>query len=127
MEDWLWSPVPRRLRVRGTVVVGNTRLPLRVFLIVAGFGAGAALLVVLGLPLARVAMLAPVCALILLLLEGSIAGRSSGELGRIGIAHLSRPRRLRLQPVALVLPPEQAPAHGRAIRWAPKEPPDANR
>jgi len=127
MEEWLWSPVPRRLRVRGTVVVGHTRLPLRVFLIGAGFGAVAALLVVLGAPIARVALSAPVCGITLLMVEGSWAGRSTRAVIEIGLAHLFRPRRLRLQPVALVLPADQAQSSGRAIRWASKEQADAVR
>ncbi len=127
MDDWLWSPVPRRLRVRGTVVVGSSRLPLRVFLIGAGFGVSAALLVVIGVPIARVALLAPICGVILLLVEGSWAGRSTRELVEIGVAHVARSRRLRLQPVALVLPAEQVRAQGRAIRWAAEEQGDADR
>lgn len=122
MEDWLWSPVPRRLRVRGTVVVGHTRLPLRVFLIATGFAITAALLVVLGAPIKRAALLAPLCGLTILLVEGSWTGRSTRRIVEIGVSHVLRSRHLRLQPTTLMLPAEQL--HDtplRNIRWATME------
>lgn len=118
MDEYFGAAVPRRLRVRSSVVVGQTRMPLRAFLIVVGFAVLLTLSLMAGTAL-RTAVLALLPLLIgtLVIVEGTWGGRSSRGLLRIGVRHILRPKHLRLQRPLVVVPLAVESETARTVRW----------
>lgn len=118
----LCAPVPRHLRVRASVTIGNTRVSARAFLLAVGLLVGGALAVLMGAALTpTVQCLGVLLVGGLLLLEGRVWGRSIPAVGRIMLRHLRRPRHMRRVPILRTLPtddPKITPA--RRPRWQRK-------
>jgi hypothetical protein len=115
----LSAPVPRNLRVRSSIQVASARVPARAFLIAAGLIFGGGVLIVAGADVVRTAKVTSALIIIgLLIFEFRCWGRSMSEVVRILIRHTRRPRRLRLEPRIIVLPPETSTASApRRPRW----------
>jgi hypothetical protein len=119
----LWAPVPPRLRVRGSVVVFQQRISLRLFvggglsLIVAG------LLWVAGVALATVVtLLALSGGFQLLVFEVSWSGRSALAWAALSVATLLAPRVLALQPERVTLTADAGPVTPLPVQWAGRSP-----
>ena len=115
----LSASIPRNLRVRSSIQVASARVPARAFLIAAGLIFGGGVLIVAGADVVRTAKVTSALIIIgLLIFEFRCWGRSMSEVVRILIRHTRRPRRLRLEPRIVVLPPETSAAHAlRRPRW----------
>ncbi len=122
MDDMLYAAVPRKLRVRTSILFGNVRMPLRLFLVLLATGVVGVLLLLAGMGMLWVVSL-------VVLFNGSIAlilevrwgshwvSRSTWSVVRIWWRHLRRPTYLRLQPVPVVLAAEPARQMVRPVRW----------
>lgn len=115
----LSASVPRNLRVRSSIQVASARVPARAFLIAAGLIFGGGVLIVAGADVVRTTQATGVLIIIgLLIFEFRYWGRSMGGVVHILIRHARRPRRLRLEPRMVVLPPEASAAPAlRRPRW----------
>lgn len=113
---------PARLRVRGSVVLLQQRISLRLFV-----GGGiclmlGALLWVAGLALQAVLLLEAACGLALVLMfEVSWAGRPATRWLRLLLRRLVEPRVLRLGQELVALAPEPDGA-ARPVRWDVRRP-----
>jgi len=118
MDEYFHAAVPRRLRVRSSVVVGQSRMPLRVFLMLVGFVFVAGVLTTFGMPFTTVVtVLGPVLLALLVVVEGTIGGRTCRELAQIMLRHQLRPKRMRLvRPMETVLLGTQRSVT-RPVRW----------
>jgi len=104
----LSTPVPRNLRVRSSIQIASTRIPARAFVIAAGLIFIGGLLVVAGADLVKTSQLTGVAVAIgLAVFELRCWGRSIREVTRILLRHARRTHRLRLDPVILILQPEE--------------------
>lgn len=120
MSEGHQAPVPRRLRVRSSIQVAGYRVPARAFLTVMGGGFTGMVAVILGADFERAVWATGSLVLGgLLIVEGRLWGRSSREVAAIVFCHARRPRRMRLGPQTIVLPPETAGTTGlpRRPRW----------
>jgi hypothetical protein len=121
MLDGLHAPVPRRLRVRGTIQIATYRVPARGFLAVASAGFAGMVAVILGADVERSVWAAGLLALAgLLVVEARLWGRPSHEAVVILARALSRSRRLRLGTQTIELPAETVSlvtAQARRPRW----------
>ncbi len=115
----LSAHVPRNLRVRSSIQLSSTRVPARAFLIVAGLIFCGGLMIVAGAELMRTIQLTGALIIIgLVMFELRWWGRSTREVGRIVVRHYWRQRRLRLEPIMLMLPAEIQPMIvARRPRW----------
>lgn len=119
MSDGLSATFPTRLRVRGSVVVFQQRISLRLFI---GGGLsliGAALLWLAGLPWQTAAtLLALAVAVLFLAFEMSWAGRSAPHWVALAVQARGAPRVLVLLPERVTLTPAGATATPLRVRWA---------
>jgi hypothetical protein len=115
----LIASIPRNLRVRSSIQLSSTRVPARAFLIVAGLIFLGGMLVVGGAELMRtVKLIGALIVLALIVFEMRWWGRSTHEVAQMLRRHVMRPRRLRLSPVTIVLPPESSVTLAvRRARW----------
>ena len=113
------APIPRNLRVRSSIQVASVRIPARAFVIVAGLIFIGGLMVVAGADILKSVRLTGVMIVIgLVVFELRCWGRSTVEVTRMLLRHMRRTRRLRLEPVILILPPEtNAAPLPRRPRW----------
>lgn len=118
-DEYLAVRAPRRLRVRASLQMANTRLPARSFVLVMGCVLVGGIAVARGADLIAVAQwLSLVAGVGIVLLEGSWWGYSTWAFVRLVAAHLSRPGQLELERPEITLPPETAThALPRRPRW----------
>lgn len=122
MPSMLSAPVPRNLRVRPTLqIAAGTRLPAHGFLLVVGCVSLGGMAVMFGANLERTAWVVGALMIAgLFVVEGRLWGRDVRAAGSILARHARRPRRLRLAPLSVELPPEAASAPAmpsRRPRW----------
>ena len=115
----LRAPVPRNLRVRSSVQIAGARVSARAFLLCASLIVTGGLAIVAGATLGRAVTLTSVAIVLgLVTFELRCWGRSTPEVVRLVLRHYRRPRRLRLEPVVVVLPAETTAATTtRRPRW----------
>jgi hypothetical protein len=121
MLDGLYAPVPRCLRVRGTIQVASYRVPARGFLAVASAGFAGMVAVILGADVERSVWAAGLLALAgLLAVEARLWGRPAHKAAAILARALGRPSRLRLGTQTIELPADTVSlvtAQARRPRW----------
>lgn len=105
MDTNLRAPVPRRLRVRGSIQVAGTRVPARGFAVAMVAAFLGVVAIVLGCDLERTLYVAGALALgSVAIVEGRLWGRSAREVAAIAARHARRPRRMRLAPQMVFVP-----------------------
>lgn len=122
MPEMLSAPVPRNLRVRPTLqIAAGTRLPAHGFFLVVGCVSLGGMAIMLGANLERTAWAVGALMTVgLVVVEGRVWGRDVRAAGAILVRHASRPRRMRLAPLSVDLPPVAASTSiglSRRPRW----------
>lgn len=119
MNDGLSATFPTRLRVRGSVVLFQQRISLRLFV---GGGLsliGAALLWLAGMPPATAATLLAVAVTgLFLTFEISWGGRSALRWVGLAVQAVMEPRVLVLQPTRVTLTAATVTVRALPVRWA---------
>ena len=121
MDQYLSSPVPRRLRVRASLTIGSQRVPLRIFAVGTTVCVIGILAVIGGADLTATLWWGGAVVLGgLIVIEGRLWGRDSRQVAAIVIRHLRRPRTLRLDTLTIPIPgeaEEQRALPLRGPRW----------
>jgi hypothetical protein len=122
MDTMLYAAVPRKLRVRTSIMFGGWRMPLRMFLALLGTGMGGVLILLAGVdPVAVVSSFVLGNMLFALLVEARWGSRwvsrSTVSVVQIRRRHLGRSKYLRLQPVQMSLVLDTATRVVRPVRW----------
>jgi hypothetical protein len=122
MDEMLSAAVPRKLRVRTSIMFGTVRMPLRMLLVVLATGMLAVLALLAGLPLIYAGTSFVFSNAVFALTVEARWGtrwvnRSTWSVLRIWWRQLRRPPYLRLQPVPLVVELTVPMRVVRPIRW----------
>lgn len=122
MHDPFVAFVPRNLRVRRTLVWWNVRIPVRVFLILAGALATAFMGVMMtGAVIATIQTVAVVTGFVTVVSEVKWEARSVRQVVPMVVRHLTRQKRLRLLPQTMIIQSEPVGQAQRQVRWVPSE------
>lgn len=122
MHDPFVAFVPRNLRVRRTLVWWNVRIPVRVFLLLAGALAIAFIAVIVtGSVIATIQTVAVATGIVTVVLEVKWSSRSVMQTVPIVLRHLTRQKRLRLLPQMMSIQAEVVEQPQRQVRWVAPE------
>jgi hypothetical protein len=118
MHEMLNAAVPRNLRVRGSLQIAGSRVPIGVF----GIGLAALLIggiaVVAGAdPPSTIQRMTLLTAAVIGVREARWWGYASGAFAGSVLRHLLRRRQIELMPVEISLPPEVVQIAAPRVRW----------